>query len=211
METIVVTGGPRGAKSTVMRALRQTFRSQIEVVPEVATGLLRRIRKQGFFPMPGTDLPWSREWQDIFQELIALMQPRLEQSYALRAEHRGARVLACDRGLLDGAAYTPGGVSEFCRRHGIVLEEALSCYALVIHLESTATGAPEEFLRDLHHSNAARIEAAAFEDLLKQSQELEYGTRAAWQEHPNWHFISCEGGVAGKIAAAHRIVRGLLP
>lgn len=90
METIVLTGGPRGAKSTVMRALKQTFRNQIEVVPEVATGLLRRVRKQGFFPMPGTDLPWSKEWQGVFQELIALMQPRLERSYELRARHRGA-------------------------------------------------------------------------------------------------------------------------
>lgn len=180
------------------------------MVPEVATGLLSRKRRQGFFPLPGTDVPWSPEWQEIFQRAIAALQPGLEQSYELQARHLGAQILVCDRGLMDGAAYTPGGVPEFCRIHSLAAEDVYARYAVIVHLESTATGDPDHFLADVTRGNAARIEVA-FDEVLERSQATELATREAWRNHPNWHFIPCtEGGIAEKVAVLKTIVRQFL-
>ena len=135
MKTLVMTGGPCSGKTTVLAALREEFRDRIVLVPEVATVLL-----EGGFPIPGKHLEWSEEWQAAFQSAVLPLQTSMENAYRLVAGTD--KLVICDRGVLDGAAYTPGGVEEFCSRYGVDKEAALARYTAVIHLESLAVSEP---------------------------------------------------------------------
>jgi predicted ATPase len=196
MRKVVLTGGPCSGKSSVQRALREEFGTVIVLVPEAATLLLG-----GGFPMPGKDLPWSPQWQAAFQGAVLPLQRSLEESCLLVARGQGARLLVCDRGLLDGAAYTPGGVEVFCRTFGIDLSEALSRYEAVLHLESLAIADPPRYGPA---GNAQRFEA------LEEAVRLEAATRAAWEGHPRRLIFDGRGGVEMKIAAVIDFLRGLL-
>lgn len=66
------------------------------------------------------------------------MQIECEYAYALMAREKGVGWLVCDRGVLDGAAYTPGGLAAFCDAHGVDADAAMARYASVLHLESVA-------------------------------------------------------------------------
>lgn len=197
MRTIVLTGGPCAGKSTVLEVLQEEFAGRVLVVPEVASMLL-----SGGFPVPGKDLEWSSEWQASFQSAVLPVQIQLEETYALKAEQRkGVFLLICDRGLLDGAAYTPGGVDAFCKMYGVNHSEALARYAAVLHLESLAVGNPDLYGKSNNVSRFEGLEAAA---------RLEHATRAAWQVHPRWTLLTCENGLEGKITRACTTVRQIL-
>lgn len=176
--TIVLTGGPCGGKSTVLKLL-QTSRPGVQVVPEAATMLL-----QGGYPLPGREVEFSEHWRFNFQGAILDLQHRLGAFWAKEAWENYKQLLVLDRGILDGAAYTPGGVAEFAGLYQLNHEQVLSRYQMVLHLESLATGDPTSYGSQ---GNQARQET------LQEAQELEHKTRAAWEAHPNWRFIpSCE-------------------
>lgn len=196
MKKVVLTGGPCAGKTTVLEVLRQEFAGQALVVPEVATMLL-----SGGFPVPGKDIAWSPDWQAAFQSAVLPVQIQLEVAYELRAAEQGAGLLICDRGRLDGAAYTPGGLVEFCRRYGVDVAEAFAAYAAVLHLESVAVGDPDFYGKA---NNSAR-----FEDM-EAARALELATRGAWVGHPSWTLVSCAGGIEGKIRAVCGAARRLL-
>lgn len=191
---IVLTGGCCSGKTTVLGALREEFAGQVILVPEMATILF-----EGGFPAPGKDLVWSEEWQAAFQAAVLPLQTSFEDAFALKGN--GCRLMICDRGILDGAAYTPGGVDEFCRRYGVDAAEALARYQAVIHLESLATADPEKFGKA---GNENRFES------LEEAQELEHKTRAAWDAHPRHLVIDGRRGIEGKISGVIGIVRFLL-
>ncbi len=196
MKKIVVTGGPCGGKSTVLDVLRNQFASQVVVVPEVATILL-----EGGFPVPGRDVDWSPEWQVAFQSAILPVQLQMENAYVLKAKQKGINLLICDRGLLDGAAYTPGGAEAFCNEHDLDHDEVMNRYALIMHLESLATGNPELYGKT---NNAVR-----FEDL-EEAIKLEHSTRIAWQDHPCWNFVTSKNSLEKNIATICQMVRNEL-
>jgi predicted ATPase len=196
IKIIVLTGGPCSGKSTVLRALQEEFGDQLVIVPEVATVLLA-----GGFPVPGKDLEWSASWQEAFQGAVLPMQVSFEKGCALVATQRKVKLLVCDRGMLDGAAYTPGGVEEFCSRYGLDEVETNRRYKTIIHLESLATCEPERYGKT---GNDARFEP------LERAQELEMATRAAWQGHKHRVVIEGRRGIEGKISEAIGIVRYLL-
>ena len=147
--------------------------------------------------MPGKDLEKSPEWEDAFQYAIVHLQKSMERAYALKAKAIGASLLVCDRGVLDGAAYT-GGVEAFCRRYNVDYDKAVARYKSVIHLESLAAGKPELYSKT---NNAERMES------LPEAQALEYAIRAAWKRHPDYHFIKCKDNISNKIEIAIQLVR----
>jgi predicted ATPase len=104
MKRVVLTGGPCSGKTTVQRAVSEEFFDRVVLVTEAATLLL-----EGGFPVPGKQLPWSEEWQAAFQAAILPRQQSLEEAYGLVARDRGCRLIVCDRGILDGAAYATRG------------------------------------------------------------------------------------------------------
>lgn len=196
MKKIVLTGGPCAGKTTTIRELRAEFGHMLHFVPEAATMLLST-----GFPMPGRDLAYSPEWQKLFQGAIAELQPRLEDACELAARANGAELLICDRGLLDGAAYTEGGLATFAQLYGVSIERACQRYNAVIHLESVATCNPALYGKA---GNDSRMED------LPTAQALEMTTRQAWQSHPSWRFISGADGISSVVSQVREVVREIL-
>ncbi|HRY62478.1 MAG TPA: ATP-binding protein [Candidatus Paceibacterota bacterium] len=189
-------GGPCAGKTTILSAIREEFADQTIFVPEVATLLL-----EGGFPIPGTHLPWSEKWQSAFQSAVLPLQQALEDTNELVAEAKGRNLIICDRGLLDGAAYTPGGVAEFCRRYNLNYEKALANYTAIIHLESLATSDPQKYGK---RGNASRFET------VERAREIELAVREAWKGHPRYIFVGGKKDVSSKISEVVGMVRFLL-
>ncbi|HIE29367.1 TPA: hypothetical protein EYP66_19015 [Candidatus Poribacteria bacterium] len=196
MKRIVLTGGPCAGKTTTLNKLRCEFGARIVVVPETATMLL-----SSGFPVPGEDIRWSLEWQNEFQSAIFSVQKSMENIYTLLAQEKGASLVICDRGLLDGAAYTQGGLKAFCRIHNVDLAAVLARYKAVIHLESLAVGRPELYSKA---SNEKRMES------LEEAQKLEFAIRMVWNKHPNYHLINSENTMTEKIIKVIDIIKTVI-
>jgi len=196
MKKIVITGGPCAGKTSALEALKQKFGDQILVVPEAATILLA-----GGFPTPGKDIEWSLDWQDAFQAAVTKLQHSLERSYQLIAKQRNIKLLICDRGILDGAAYTPGGRKEFVRRYEVDEESTAKSYFAVIHLESLATAQPHLYGQG---NNEHRFES------LEEAQALELRTREAWSKHFRHTIIENKSDLATTIAAVIKTISALI-
>ncbi len=196
MKRIVLTGGPCSGKTTVISALKEEFGDRIILVPEVATILLGN-----GFPAPGKDLQWSEAWQAALQNAVLPLQSSIEAACELMGQEKGLRIQICDRGLLDGAAYTPGGLDAFCASYNVDKAEALKRYTAIIHLESLATVEPEKYGK---MGNASRFEP------LERAVELERAVRTVWAEHPRHMVINGRRGIDGKIAEVIGIIRFLL-
>jgi len=193
---VVLTGGPGAGKSSVLRMLQVSYSGQVQTVPESATILL-----EGGFPVPGKDIAWSLEWQAAFEVAIAHLQTSLEDTYLLKAKAEGKSLLVCDRGILDGAAYTPESQADFCTQMGLDLASTLKRYHAVIHLENLATTAPEKYGTE---GNEQRFET------LEEAQLLELKTRAAWKGHTNWRLIPSHDRIENKIDRVAILIDKLL-
>ncbi|OFW83541.1 MAG: hypothetical protein A2018_03645 [Alphaproteobacteria bacterium GWF2_58_20] len=196
MQKIVLTGGPCAGKSTVLQALKQRYGNKVMVVPEAATMLMG-----SGFPMPGRDLPWSPAWQECLQKAICSLQCALEDACMLAARENGAEILVCDRGLLDGAAYTEGGLPAFQEKFGLDTAAAHARYARIVHLESVAVCAPHLYGTA---SNQVRFES------VEEAAALDAKTRAAWQGHPAWQQVSGAGGMDRVVENVFRLVDAML-
>lgn len=190
VKAIVITGGPCSGKTTTIGKLRERFAEQAVFVPEAATMLL-----SGGFPMPGKDLVMCPKWRDAFQAAVATVQLNMEDMYQRVARERGVRLMICDRGLLDGAAYMPGidfpfryipsstnakcGPFPILGQYALDEKKILARYDRIIHLESLATASPDEYGKT---NNEHRMEDRSW------ARALEYRTRAAWEKHPR-HLI----------------------
>ncbi|OIO49874.1 MAG: hypothetical protein CO042_00605 [Parcubacteria group bacterium CG_4_9_14_0_2_um_filter_41_8] len=193
MRAIVITGGPCSGKTTVISAIKEQFQDEILIIPEIATILL-----EGGFPIPGVHIKWSQDWQNAFQDAVIVAQKSFERAYAMMAREKNAKFLVCDRGLLDGAAFLAGGLAEFCERYDVKLDAAFARYRTVIHLESLATAFPHLYGK---HGNESRFEA------LERAQQVEHATRAAWNQHPAWHFVAGTEQAEEKIATVLNLIK----
>ncbi|MBI4992163.1 MAG: ATP-binding protein [Candidatus Harrisonbacteria bacterium] len=196
IKMIVLTGGPCAGKTTVLKALQEEFARKAIFVPEVATILLAN-----GFPVPGKDLPWSEEWQACLQGAILPLQRTIENAYLLMAKSKGVKVVVCDRGMLDGAAYTPGGVEEFCHNNNLIIDDEIARYDVIIHLESLAIVCPEKYGQT---NNETRFES------LERAQQLERAIKEVWRDHLNQTIIDGKRGIEGKIAQVIGIVKFVL-
>jgi CYTH domain-containing protein len=170
--TVAVTGGPAGGKTTAMKELTKQFGDQVLVMPEVASILL-----DGGFPKPGRDMVYSPEWAERFQNAVVPTQLSMEACFRDMALQRMARVIVCDRGLLDSAAYLGRGVDGFLTLFGFNLDDIHRRYDLVIHLESVAVKRPDLYERVRHTNN--RYESA------REAAEVDAAIQTAWARHPN--------------------------
>ncbi|MDO8668999.1 MAG: ATP-binding protein [Candidatus Buchananbacteria bacterium] len=196
MKKVVLTGGPCAGKTTILEAIQKNFSSKIAVVPEAATLLL-----SGGFPAPGKQLKFSADWQDAFQAAIIEVQRSLERSYQLIAEEKGIELLICDRGILDGIAYTSGGESEFVEKFKVDVESTLKGYEAVIHLESLATAKPHLYGQG---HNEHRLEG------LEEAKELEGKTRQAWSSHRQHVVIENKGELEDTLLKVTKIIESII-
>lgn len=162
---IVVTGGPGGGKSTAAELFRRELGERVVVVPESATLLFG-----GGFPRHPT--PLARE---AAQRAIFHVQRNLED---VQAAAYPERILLCDRGTIDGAAYWPEQHGDFFAAMGTSLEAELARYDGVIFLESAAAGG-----HSIEGGNPTRVETNP------EAARLDVALRAVWQRHPRFVFI----------------------
>ena len=195
---LVLTGGPCAGKTRCLHAIRETFRADIITVPEASTLVLG-----SGFPPPGHErirCPMD-EWIQAFQGTILSIQQEIEATFERLAPACGARLIVCDRGVLDGAAYWPGGRESFLRHFGKSLDECFARYRAVLHLQSLAESHPHLYGTE---GNLTRYECTA--DALR----VEQAVRAAWEGHPGLTIIPAEVDPQVKIDRVLQCVRALL-
>lgn len=161
---IVLTGGPGGGKTTAADMLRREFSDRVALVPETATMLFT-----GGFPRVDEPEPLRAAQTAIFH-----VQRNLEE---VQATSFPRKILLCDRGTVDGAAYWPED-GDFFEAMGTTLQAELARYHHVIFFETAAVGG-----LSIASGNPARIETNT------EALELDKRLRELWSQHPRFHFV----------------------
>lgn len=183
---IVLTGGPGGGKTTAADLLRRELGDRVVIVPEAATILFA-----GGFPR-SHQLDANR----AAQAAIFHVQRNLED---VQSSLYSGRVLLCDRGTVDGAAYWPDGHESFFRLLGTSLEGELSRYDAVVFFETAAVAG-----LSIEGGNPIRNES------LSQAVELDGRLRALWSQHPRFHLVPHSQSFLQKIMGALQLLQGLV-
>lgn len=159
---IVLTGGPGAGKTTAADLFRREIGERVVVVPEAATLLF-----SGGFPR--VNEPHAHR---AVQTAIYHLQKNLEDVQAARFPER---ILLCDRGTLDGAAYWPDEPGGFFAAMGTTEERELARYDAVIFFESAAVGG-----LPIEGGNPTRVESVS------EALALDRALRAIWSKHPRF-------------------------
>ena len=162
---IVLTGGPGGGKTTAGDLFRREFGERVVLVPEAATLLF-----SGGFPRVREPLAVRAAQRAIYH-----LQRGLEDVQSARFPHR---ILLCDRGTVDGAAYWPGLPHDYFDAVGTSLDAEMKRYDAVIFFESAAVGGDS-----IEGGNPIRNES------IEQAIELDRKLRALWSQHPRFVLV----------------------
>ena len=162
---IVLTGGPGGGKTTAADLFRREIGDRVVIVPEAATLLF-----SGGFPR--TPEPRARR---AAQQAIYHVQTQLEN---IQSALYPDRILLCDRGTVDGAAYWPEDPAGFFDAVGSSERAELERYDAVLFFESAAVGNIS-----IEGGNPTRVETNA------QAVELDARLRALWSQHPRFAIV----------------------
>jgi len=183
---IVLTGGPGGGKTTAADLLRRELGSRIVIVPEAATILFAG----GFPRSPLIDANRAA------QTAIFHVQRNLED---VQSALYPDRVLLCDRGTVDGAAYWYNGQEAFFHLQGTSLEAELSRYDAVVFFETAAVAG-----LSIEGGNPVRNES------LEQAVALDGRLRALWSKHPRFTLIPHSSSFLEKIMSALTVLQKLV-
>jgi len=183
---IVVTGGPGGGKTTAADMFRREIGDRVVIVPEAATMMF-----SGGFPR------YKEEHAvHAVQRAIYHVQQNLEDVQA--AEFPG-RILLCDRGTIDGAAYWPGPPEGFFEAMQSTLEAELARYDGVIFFESAAVGG-----MGIEGGNPARSET------IGEAAELDGRLREIWSRHSNFRIVHHHQSFLKKITCGIAILEEMV-
>lgn len=188
MRSIVLTGGPGGGKSTLVRRLYAALPDRVVIVPEVATQLLGG----QLFPWPEND-----EERLCVQRAIYSVQCELERVYRGRANDN--TVLLFDRGTVDGAGYWPTGAEAFFEAMGMDADAERARYDAVVFCETAAAGG-----YSIQSDNSARREELA------EAVGVDDRLREVWSRHPAFHFVAHVESFEGKLEAGERVLKRLI-
>lgn len=183
---VVLTGGPGGGKTTAIDLFRRELGDGVAVVPESAT-----IMFGGGFPR--VDDPDARR---AAQSAIFHVQRNLED---VKSAQHPARVLLCDRGTVDGAAYWPGTPDEFFAAMSTTQAAELARYDAVLFFQSAAVGGLK-----IEGPNPVRTESDQ-EALLLDKQLMQL-----WSEHPRFFLVPHRPSFFEKIGTGLGILRSVL-
>lgn len=181
-----MTGGPGAGKTTAADMFRRELGERIVVVPEAATMLFG-----GGFPRNG--IP---EVTRAAQTAVFHVQHNLE---AIHSASYPSRVLLCDRGTVDGAAYWPGDPDEYFHSVGTTLEVQLARYDEVIFFETAAVGGLA-----IEGGNPTRVES------LDEAVAVHHKLLALWSQHPRFTFVPHDPSFLRKITAGLAVLGGIV-
>lgn len=160
---IVLTGGPGAGKTTAADLFRREIGERVVVVPESATILF-----SGGFPRVTEPSALRAAQTAIFH-----LQKNLED---VQSALFPGRILLCDRGTVDGAAYWPDGEpGGFFAAMGTTEAEQLARYDAVLFFESAAVGG-----NTIEGGNPMRIESN------EEALRLDRALWAIWSKHPRF-------------------------
>lgn len=183
---IVLTGGPGAGKTAALEVVRAHFRRHVQVLPEAAG-----VVYGGGFPRRATAAGRRAAQRAIFH-----VQEELER---WSEEDETATLTLCDRGLLDGAAYWPGGVEEFLAEVGRDRAALFARYDLVVHLRTPGEG------HGYNHQNPLRTEGPA------EATRIDARIDAAWAGHPRRVIVASTLDFREKLDRVLDVVRSQLP
>jgi predicted ATPase len=181
---IVLTGGPGAGKTAVLALVRQSFCEHIVVLPESASVVFG-----GGFPR-STALT-SRQ---AAQRAIFYVQRELETE----ADARDPAITLCDRGTVDGAAYSDDS-ANFWQSVSTTLDEQLARYDVVIHLRTPSAN------QGYNHQNSLRTETAT------EAAAIDARIAAAWARHPRLVVVENEQDFLTKAARVIDLLRQEMP
>jgi predicted ATPase len=183
---IVVTGGPGGGKTTALDLFQRELKDEVKIVPEAATLLFGH----------GLSKDDTTDGGRQLQHAIYRMQLSLEEIFH---DFFADRLLICDRGTLDGAAYWPADEESFFESIGSTFDREASRYSAVIFFQTAAARG-----EDLRSNNPYRSES------LQAAVDLDQRLRRVWERHPHFHFIPSEPSFVRKIMNGLTTIRGVL-
>jgi predicted ATPase len=178
-----MTGGPGGGKTTAADLFRRELGGRVVVVPESATILFG-----GGFPR--ADHVDARK---SAQSAIFHVQRNIED---VQAALYPERILLCDRGTIDGAAYWPGSELDFFEAMGTSLQEELARYDAVVFFETAAVAGLA-----IEGGNPVRRET------LEQARVLDSRLRTLWEQHPRFSFVPHDESFFHKIGVGLELLQ----
>ncbi len=184
---ICLTGGPGGGKTTAADLFRREIGDDVVVVPEAATMLF-----SGGFPRASEPLAQQSAQRAIFQ-----VQQNLEEMQAARYP---GRILLCDRGTIDGAAYWPEEGGDFFAAMGTSLADQLARYDAVVFFQSAAAGGVEV----LESNNPWRRED------VDEARALDRRLRALWSGHPRFQLVPHNASFFKKITSGLATIESIV-
>lgn len=187
---IGIAGGPCSGKSKALTLLQAM--PDIHTVKEIASIFIGDMR----IPPPLHDRLANRQ----FQQAIYDVQCTFEAEASRHAHREGKRLLAMDRGTLEGAAYLEGGIEEFVSLIGTTVPHEHARYRVILFLEMP----PETVYEAKRHNNGARYEDYA------QARARSERIRTVWCGHPRFVSIPATDGFEEKFERIMAIVRGEL-
>lgn len=187
LRKIVLTGGPGAGKTSIAHALLGEFRGRVTLVPEAATQVFRQLR-----------VNWHRMnvqgRRDLQRRIYAL---QVEQEVRFARENP-EKTLLLDRGTVDGAAYWPDGVEDYCEKMGTTLEAELGRYDGVIYLQTCAVLE----VYDGDASNPFRHEDRA------GAIRCDEAIARLWRQHPRFVAVMACREMGRKVQAVRETLRG---
>lgn len=183
---IALTGGPGGGKTTAADLMRRELGNGVVVVPESATILFG-----GGFPRVA-----HQDANRAAQNAIFHVQRNLEDVQSILYPDR---VLLCDRGTVDGAAYWNDGQEAFFHSVGTTLGAELSRYDAVVFFETAAVAG-----LSIEGGNPVRCES------LPEAVDLDRKLRALWSQHPRFKLVPHSSSFLDKMVYALRVLQGLI-
>jgi predicted ATPase len=188
---VVLTGGPGGGKDTLIEELLRgpQWRGRISALPE-AIALTGRL---------GISVD-----EKLFQRTMTRLQMAMEDGLANAFTLGENRLVLCNRGSLDPLAYwldRGWAEHEYFEYTGTVRAQHYQRYQAVIHLVTSASGAPEAYI---NQPSAPRKESP--QDAVRLDRLLEQ----VWGEHPHYQRIdNSEKGWLDKSRQARKILEKL--
>jgi len=183
---IVLTGGPGGGKTTAADLFRRELGERVVIVPESATILFA-----GGFPR-AIQLDARRS----AQAAVFHVQRNLED---VQSALFPDRILLCDRGTIDGAAYWPNHERDFFESMGTTFERELERYDAVVFFETAAVAGDS-----IEGGNPVRTESLA------EAIELDGRLRRLWSRHPHFMLVPHHSSFLHKITAGLAMLQSIV-